>query len=92
MKNRAEKYNMAAANAPDDSDFESLDAVRTELRNAVPEAAETMRDLLDAEDERVRLRAAEAILDRAGITKAKASTVTVAKRDVGGEDNSHGLF
>jgi hypothetical protein len=49
-----------------------------------------MRELLDAEDERVRLRAAEAILDRAGITKAKASSTTVAKRDVGGEDNRPG--
>jgi HEAT repeat protein len=79
---------MAAANAPDDSD--SLDAARTELQDAVPAAAETMRELLDAEDERVRLRAAEAILDRAGITKAKASSTTVAKRDVGGEDNRPG--
>ena len=83
---------MAAANAPDDSDSESLDAARTELQDAVPDAAETMRELLDAEDERVQLRAAEAILDRAGITKAKASTTTVAKRDVGGEDNGHGLL
>ena len=79
---------MAAANAPDDAD--SLDAARTELQDAVPAAAETMRELLDAEDERVQLRAAEAILDRAGITKAKASSTTVAKRDVGGEDNRPG--
>lgn len=78
---------MAAATPPEDSS-KFLDTARTELRDAVPEAAETMRELLDAEDERVRLRAAEAILDRAGITKAKASTITVAKRDVGGEDNS----
>ena len=88
MENRAEKYSMATAPAPGDSDSDSLDTARTELRDAVPEAAETMRDLLDAEDERVQLRAAEAILDRAGITKAKASTITVAQRDVGGEDNS----
>lgn len=80
---------MAAANAPED-DSESLDTARTELQDAVPDAAETMRELLDAEDERVRLRAAEAILDRAGITKAKASSTTVAKRDVGGEDNRPG--
>ena len=79
---------MAAANAPDDS--ESLDTARTELQNTVPDAAETMRELLNAEDERVRLRAAEAILDRAGITKAKASSITVAKRDVAGEDNQPG--
>jgi HEAT repeat protein len=80
---------MAAANTPED-DSESLDAARTELQDAVPDAAETIRELLDAEDERVRLRAAEAILDRAGITKAKASSTTVAKRDVGGEDNRPG--
>jgi HEAT repeat protein len=83
---------MAAANTSGDADSESLDAARTKLRDAVPDAAETMHEPLDAEDERVRLRAAEAILDRAGVTKAKASTTTVAKRDIGGEDNDHGLF
>ena len=44
---RAEKYSMAAANTPSDSDSESLNTARTELRDAVPEAAETMRELLD---------------------------------------------
>lgn len=58
MENRAEKYSMATAPAPGDANSESLDAARTELRDAVPEAAETIRELLDAEDERVRLRAA----------------------------------
>lgn len=64
---------------------------RDELQAAVPEAAETLRSLLDAEDERVQIRAAEAILDRAGVTKAKQTTTTVAKRDVGGEDTNTGL-
>lgn len=68
-----------------------VDDARDELQAAVPEAAATLRSLLDAEDERVQIRAAEAILDRAGVTKAKQTSTTVAKRDVGGEGRDTGL-
>ncbi|MEM4782381.1 MAG: hypothetical protein QXG03_12590 [Halalkalicoccus sp.] len=67
-----------------------VDDARDELQAAVPKAAETLAELLDAEDEKVRIRAAEAILDRAGVTKAKQVTSTTAARDVGGEDSSLG--
>lgn len=62
-----------------------VEDARDELQAAVPEAAETLRSLLDAEDERVRIRAAEAILDRAGVTKASRVSSSTAARDVGGE-------
>lgn len=58
-----------------------VEDARDELQAAVPEAAATLRDLLDADDERVQIRAAEAILDRAGVTKAdKVSSTTSARR------------
>lgn len=53
---------------------------RDELREAVPRAASTLSELLDAEDESVRIRAAEAILDRAGVTKGKSISATAAER------------
>lgn len=62
-----------------------IDEARDELQAAVPKAAKTLAELLDAEDKRVRLRAAETILDRAGLVKAKHVTSTVAAREVGGE-------
>lgn len=62
-----------------------VENARTELQAAVPEAAETLRELLDAQDERVRIRAAEAILDRAGVTKAKRTSTRSAETDVGGK-------
>lgn len=61
-----------------------VEDARDELQEAIPKAAETLTDLLDAEDDRVRIRAAEAILDRAGLSKAKAVSHNSAKRDVGG--------
>lgn len=73
------------------ADRPPVDEARDELQDAVPEAAATLRDLLDAEDDRVRIRAAEAILDRAGITKASQKTVTSAERDVGGATGPGGF-
>lgn len=68
-----------------DSETPPIDAARAELQTAVPEAAAALRNLLDAEDERVQIRAAEAILDRAGVTKAQKTSTHAATRDVGGE-------
>ena len=62
-----------------------VENARDELQEAVPKAAETLTDLLDADDERGQIRAAEAILDRAGLTKAKSTGVRSAQADVGGE-------
>ena len=43
----------------------------------------------DADDERVQIRAAEAILDRAGLTKAKMqSSATKAQMQIGGGERS----
>lgn len=60
---------MATTNATGEAP--PVEDARDELQAAVPEAAATLRNLLDAEDERVQIRAAEAILDRAGVTKTK---------------------
>ncbi len=76
---------MATANAADPPPVEDA---RDELQEAVPEAAATLRELLGAEDERVQIRAAEAILDRAGVTKGKRITATAAAKDVGGEPST----
>jgi len=73
---------MATADSPADTPAEEA---RAELQESVPKAAQTLTDLLEAEDERVQMRAAEAILDRAGITKASKITATSAEKDVGGE-------
>jgi hypothetical protein len=62
-----------------------VDTARDELEDAVPEAAATLRELLDADNDRVRIRAAETILDRAGITKAKKTTVNAAEQNIGGK-------
>jgi len=64
-----------------------VEDAREELKEAVPEAAETLRGLLDAEDERVQIRAAEAILDRAGVVKANRVTATSAEKEVGGKES-----
>jgi len=64
----------------------ATERARDELQDAVPKAAETLTDLLDADDERVQIRAAEAILDRAGLSKAKAISYRTAQREVGGGD------
>lgn len=73
---------MSTTDSPDDA--VPVESARDELQAAVPEAAATLAELLDAEDERVQIRAAEAILDRAGLSKAKAVSQTTAKREVGG--------
>lgn len=74
-----------------DSARSPVDLARVELQEAVPEAAEVLRELLEAEDERVRIRAAESILDRAGVTKAKQVSTTAAERDVGGKPDEFSL-
>jgi len=74
-----------ADSSPDDTP--PVDDAREELQAAVPQAAATLRDLLDAEDERIQIRAAEAILDRAGVTKAKKTSTKTAASEVGGESN-----
>jgi hypothetical protein len=76
---------MATADSASDTPVE---AARDELQSAVPEAARTLRTLLEADDERVRLRAAEAILDRAGLTKAQAYGLKQAQVQVGGGERS----
>lgn len=75
---------MATANETPDAERPPVDDVHDELQAAVPDAAATLRDLLDAEDERVQIQAAEAILDRAGLTKGRRTSATSAKREVGG--------
>ncbi len=65
-----------------------VEDARDELQGAVPKAAETLSDLLDAEDERVRIRAAEAILDRAGLTKAQSYGTKEAQVEIGGGEYS----
>jgi hypothetical protein len=76
---------MAVSDSPGGDDGQSeVEAARDELQGAVPEAARTVRDLLEADDERVQLKAAEAVLDRAGLTKADKSSTGKAKRQVGG--------
>lgn len=70
----------------DSADAETpVEEARDELQEAVPKAAEALTDLLDAEDETVQIRAAEAVLDRAGLTKAKMQdSPTRAQVQVGG--------
>ena len=75
----------------DAADHPPVEDARAELQEAVPEAAAKLRELLGAEDERVQIRAAEAILDRAGVTKARRTSTTTAARDVGGESREDDL-
>ena len=76
---------MATAETDTATEQTPVEDARDELQSAVPKAAETLRDLLDAEDERVQIRAAEAILDRAGLTKAKMQSSAIkAQTQVGG--------
>ena len=77
------------------NDSPPVDTARESLQHAVPKAAETLTDLLDSDDDRIRIRAAEAILDRAGVVKAKRVTSTTASKKVGGEsslDSLHDLY
>ena len=73
---------MATAESP--TDTTPTEEARDELQAAIPKAAQTLSELLDAEDERVQIRAAEAILDRAGLSKAKAVSSRKAQREIGG--------
>jgi vacuolar-type H+-ATPase subunit H len=75
---------MATAETNDDP--AATEKARDELQDAVPKAAATLTDLLDADDERIQIRAAEAILDRAGLSKAKAINSRTAQREIGGGD------
>jgi len=73
---------MATAESPGDSS--ATEEARDELQDAIPKAAATLTDLLDAEDEKIQIRAAEAILDRAGLSKAKAVSSRSAQKEIGG--------
>lgn len=76
----------------DSPDAVPADDARQELEDAVPKAAKTLTDLLDAEDEQIQIRAAEAILDRAGIVKGKRISSSYAARQVGGEEKDEPDF
>jgi len=82
------------ADADEDEDTglsgDEYGAARAELRAAVPEAAATVRELLDAEDDRVRLQAAKTVLDRGGLVPAERRPVTSARKRVGGESRGSG--
>jgi hypothetical protein len=81
---------MATADSP--AEVSPVEDARDELQDAVPKAAKKLTDLLDAEDERVQIRAAEAILDRAGLTKAdKYGTVAAQVQIGGGEQSGQGF-
>jgi hypothetical protein len=76
------------ATADSATDATPVEDARDELQDSVPKAARTLRDLLDAEDERVQIRAAEAILDRAGLTKAKSYGTKQAQVQIGGGERT----
>lgn len=86
---------MATAESASDGQ-PATEAARDELQAAVPKAAETLTQLLEADDERIQIRAAEAILDRAGLSKAKAVSSRTAQKEIGGgsmrDDPMDGLF
>jgi hypothetical protein len=77
---------MATADSP--AEVSPVEDARDELQASIPKAAETLTDLLDAEDERVQIRAAEAILDRAGLTKADKYGTVDAQIQIGGGERS----
>ena len=79
---------MATAESAEDVDISPVEDARDELQQAIPQAAATLTELLDAEDERVQIRAAEAILDRAGLTKADKYGTTEAQVQIGGGERS----
>jgi hypothetical protein len=74
------------------SDPPPVEAARDELQAAVPEAAKTLTTLLDADDERVQIRAAEAILDRAGLTEAATQSPKEAQVQIGGGEGGTGVL
>ena len=63
----------------------AMDAAQQILKDAIPKAAEVLASMLTAEDEKLRIRAAEAILNRAGITEADRRYHGYASQAVGGE-------
>jgi len=65
-------------------DLPAVEKGRDELQAAIPQAAGKLTELLEADDERVQIRAAEAILDRAGLTKAQSYSRLTAQVQVGG--------
>jgi hypothetical protein len=67
---------------------DGLQQAWTTLGEALPLAAKTLAELLGAQDERVRLRASLAILNRAGITEAQPTEPLLALAKVGGLGNS----
>jgi len=89
---------MAAKTGADETADEStevkpIEAGRDELQAAIPQAADTLTELLEADDEKVQIRAAEAILDRAGLTKAQSYSRISAQVQVGGgeRDSTMGM-
>jgi len=76
------------ATADSTSDATPVKGTRNELQDSVQEAARTLWGLLDAEDERGQFRAAEAIPDRAGLTKAQSYRTTQAQVEIGGAERS----
>jgi len=74
---------MAIADSSSDGPA-ATETARDELQAAVPKAAEKLTQLLEADDERIQIRAAEAILDRAGLSKAKAVSSRTAQKEIGG--------
>ena len=74
----------AVDEASNDEDLQPIEQGRDELQAAIPQAAGKLTELLEADDERVQIRAAEAILDRAGLTKAQSYSRLTAQVQVGG--------
>jgi acyl-coenzyme A thioesterase PaaI-like protein len=70
---------------------EALESARLALREAIPAAAAVLVELLNdkEEDPRLRLRAAEAILNRAGIVEAGATSTHYAETQVGGKPDPY---
>lgn len=62
-----------------------IEDARLKLRQALTRAAAVLVEMLDAKDDRIRLRVAEAILNRAGVTQAGAQATWIAEKEVGGE-------
>ena len=89
MEKQAQMFGMATAESQGDGPA-ATEKARDELQEAVPKAAATLTDLLDAEDEKVQIRAAEAILDRAGLSKAKAISSRTAQKEIGGGSTREG--
>lgn len=80
----AAKDTDAAGEVSDDENLQPIEQGRDELQAAIPQAAGKLTELLEADDERVQIRAAEAILDRAGLTKAQSYSRLTAQVQVGG--------